>query len=121
MYREEVVNELGEEISKGRGSIVFDFACYFPYVQQNLLIFNFNLGKEELEPYKYNHRYPNKDYVTISKKMRRRVSRLGYPVFVNLNEEYFFILEIEIGIKDYNYSKTWFSCNCKINRGKTCM
>lgn len=79
MHGEEVINELGEEISKGKGCIVFDF----PYADQDFLIFKFKLGEEELEPYKYNHRYPNKDYVTISKKMGRRVSRIGYPVFVN--------------------------------------
>ena len=67
MHGEEVVNELSEEISKGKGCIVFDFACYFPYADQDILIFKFKLGEEELEPYKYNHRYPNRDYVTISK------------------------------------------------------
>ena len=105
MHGEEVINELGEEISKGKGCIVFDFACYFPYADQDFLIFKFKLGEEELEPYKYNHRYPNKDYVTISKKMGRRVSRIGYPVFVDLNEEYFFILEIEVGINARSCSR----------------
>ena len=103
MHGEEVINELGEEISKGKGCIVFDFACYFPYADQDFLIFKFKLGEEELEPYKYNHRYPNKDYVTISKKMGRRVSRIGYPVFVDLNEEYFFILEIAMFIVHFYY------------------
>lgn len=114
MHGEEVINELGEEISKGKGCIVFDFACYFPYADQDFLIFKFKLGEEELEPYKYNHRYPNKDYVTISKKMGRRVSRIGYPVFVDLNEEYFFILEIEVGIKDYKTVKLDFPVIVKL-------
>lgn len=71
-----------------------------------------------LEPYKYNHRYPNKDYVTISKKMGRRVSRIGYPVFVDLNEEYFFILEIEVGIKDYKTVKLDFPVIVKLTEEK---
>lgn len=45
MHGEEVINELGEEISKGKGCIVFDFACYFPYADQDFLIFKFKLGK----------------------------------------------------------------------------
>ena len=118
MHGEEVINELGEEISKGKGCIVFDFACYFPYADQDFLIFKFKLGEEELEPYKYNHRYPNKDYVTISKKMGRRVSRIGYPVFVDLNEEYFFILEIEVGIKDYKTVKLDFPVIVKLTEEK---
>lgn len=36
MHGEEVINELGEEISKGKGCIVFDFACYFPYARSRL-------------------------------------------------------------------------------------
>ena len=118
MHGEEVINELGEEISKGKGCIVFDFACYFPYADQDFLIFKFKLGEEELEPYKYNHRYPNKDYVTISKKMGRRVSRIGYPVFVDLNEEYFFILEIEVGIKDCKTVKLDFPVIVKLTEEK---
>ena len=118
MHGEEVINELGEEISKGKGCIVLDFACYFPYADQDFLIFKFKLGEEEVEPYKYNHRYPNRDYVTISKKMGRRVSRIGYPVFVDLNEEYFFILEIEVGIKDYKTVKLGFPVIVKLTEEK---
>ena len=97
---------------------MFYFECYFPYADQDFLIFKFKLGEEELEPYKYNHRYPNKDYVTISKKMGRRVSRIGYPVFVDLNEEYFFILEIEVGIKDYKTVKLDFPVIVKLTEEK---
>ena len=43
MHGEEVINELGEEISKGKGCIVFDFACYFPYADQDFLILKFKL------------------------------------------------------------------------------
>lgn len=114
--REEIVNELRKEIVNGKGCIVFDFACYFPYVEQDLLIFNFKLGEEELEPYKHNHRYPNIDYVTISKKMGRRVSKLGYPIFVDLNKECFFMLEI--GIKDYKTVNLDFPVSVKLTKEK---
>ena len=116
--REEIVNELGKEITNGKGCIVLDFSCYFPYANQDCLEFKFKLGEDELEPYKYNHRYPNRDYVTISKKMGRRVSRIGYPVFVDLNDEYFFILEIEVGIKDYKTVQLGFPVIIKLTEEK---
>lgn len=93
-------NELGEEIYKGKGCIIFDFGCYFPYSNQNVLTFDFELGEEKLEPYKHNHRYPNNRYVTISKKMGRKVSKLGYPFFVDLDEEQYILLKIKVGIRD---------------------
>lgn len=50
--------------------------------------------------------------------MGRRVSRIGYPVFVDLNEEYFFILEIEVGIKDYKTVKLDFPVIVKLTEEK---
>ena len=94
-----IFSEIGEKISEGKGCIVFDFGCYFPYSNQDILTFNFKLGKEKLEQYKCNHRYPNNGYVTISKKMGRKVSKLGYPYFVDLDEEHIMLLEIEVGIR----------------------
>lgn len=37
---------------------------------------------KELDDCKLNHRYPNGLYTTISKKTGRRVSKIGYPYFV---------------------------------------
>ena len=43
-----IFNEIGEKISEGKGCIVFDFGCYFPYSNQDILTLNFKLGKEKL-------------------------------------------------------------------------
>ena len=76
------------------------------------------MGSEMCIRDRYNHRYPNRDYVTISKKMGRRVSRIGYPVFVDLNDEYFFILEIEVGIKNYKTVQLGFPVIVKLTEEK---
>ena len=33
-----------------------------------------------------NHRYPNKEYYTISRKYGRRLSKIGYPYFLDLQD-----------------------------------
>ena len=117
MYNDEIFNELGEEIANGKGCIVFDFGCYFPYSNQDILIFNFKLGELNLQPYKHNHRYPNNSYVTISKKMGKKVSKLGYPVFVELDKEQCIMIEIELGIKD-NTLHLIFPVNVNLTKDK---
>ena len=117
MYGNEIINELGENIANGKGCIVFDFGCYFPYSNQDILTFEFKVGEMQLEPYKYNHRYPNKDYVTISKKMGRRVSKLGYPMFVTIDKDLLMLLEIKIGIKDDTIDFI-FPVNIKLTKKK---
>ncbi len=79
-----ISSEISEGIQKGKGCIVFDFGCYFPY--GNDLIFDFSLGGEKLTDKKLNHRYPNKAYHTISRKYGKRVSRIGYPYFFDFKE-----------------------------------
>lgn len=98
--REIIAAEIGKEIADGKGCIIFDLGCFFPYTNQDILTFDFKLGEEQLEPYKHNHRYPNNGYVTISKKMGRRVSKLGYPEFVELDQEQIILLGIHVGIKE---------------------
>lgn len=118
MYDKQVIfNELGEKLSEGRGCIVFDFGCYFPYSNQDILTFNFKIGEEKLEQYKCNHRYPNNGYVTISKKSGKKISKLGYPYFMDLGEEQPMLLEIEIGIRDNTLHLT-FPLNVKLTKDK---
>lgn len=94
--------EIHEELQLAEDEccIIFDFGCYFPYANTKDLTFAFHLGEEELAPYKLNHRYPNRNYQTISKKCGRRVSKLGYPHIMKLDEQGPMILSIDIGIQD---------------------
>ncbi|MBO5237888.1 MAG: hypothetical protein J6B50_03840 [Lachnospiraceae bacterium] len=100
MHGEIVELELKDEVSKGKGCIVFDLSCYFPYANQEDLYFDFQVGEEQLTDIKLNHRYPNHGYVTISKKVGRKLSKLGYPYFVELNTQQDILLTIKIGLKD---------------------
>lgn len=93
-----LLKELGGKLPEGKGCINFDFACLFPYDNQDVLTFEFGLG-EEIGSQKHNHRYPNRNYVTISKKLGRKVSKIGFPFLVDLNDEQLMILWIKIGIE----------------------
>lgn len=83
--KEEIVEELQEEINRGKGCAVFDFGCYFPYVDVEGLTFDFSLGMNSKKDKKINHRYPNKYYQTISRTYGRKVSKIGYPYFVEFD------------------------------------
>lgn len=79
-----IMSEISEGIENGKGCVIFDFGCFFPY--GNNLIFDFSLGLEKFSDKKLNHRYPNKAYHTISKKYGKRVSKIGYPCFFDFDE-----------------------------------
>lgn len=96
----DVMKELDNEALEGRGCIILDLACYFPYSNQEVLTFDFRLDDEDPEPYRLNHRYPNNGYVTVSKKMGRRLSKLGYPFFVHLDRQQSLLLSVIAGIGD---------------------
>lgn len=102
MYHDEIAKELREEIQNGKGCIVFDFGCYFPYEDEENLTFRLSLGQEELPSQKLNHRYINANYQTISKKNGRRVSKIGYPYYVDLNDESMsmLLLCVEVGLRE---------------------
>lgn len=106
MNREIITNELDEKIKKGKGCIVFDFGCYFPFQNQYDLVFDFSVGMDELIDKKRNHRYPNKGYVTLSKKIGRKVSKIGYPYFVDFNNSHM-LLALKVGYKR-NYVQILF-------------
>lgn len=96
------IKELRKEIDlkEDECCIVFDLGCYFPYANQDVLVFDFSLGEEKFSDYKKNHRYPNKGYQTISKKYGRKVSKVGYPYIMKLNEQHPMLLCVKIGLKD---------------------
>lgn len=79
-----IMSEISDEIKNGKGCVIFDFGCFFPY--KNNLIFDFSLGLEKFSDKKLNHRYPNKAYHTISKKYGKKVSKIGYPYFFDFDE-----------------------------------
>ncbi|MBQ7009139.1 MAG: hypothetical protein IJN05_07985 [Ruminococcus sp.] len=95
---EEKVTELSEEIANGKGCLVLDLACFFPFT--NELTFDFFIG-EDLNDKKINHRYPNKKWYTISQKQGRKVSKLGYPYFFDLKdgEDVAMSLNIKVGFR----------------------
>lgn len=78
--------------------IVFDFSCYYPYVETELFDFGFSMGLEDINDFKLNHRYPNKDYFTLSRKYGRKVSKIGYPYVMKFKEQSPFILALRIGL-----------------------
>lgn len=95
--REHIQEEI--QLAGDECCIVFDFACYFPYINPEILTFDFSLGMEEFDDYKLNHRYPNHSYQTISKKYGRKISRLGYPYVMKLNEQGTMLLSVKVGLK----------------------
>lgn len=99
MYREMEAFNQEVELSEDECCIVFDFGCYFPYVNTEVLTFDFSLGMEEFDDYKLNHRYINKGYQTISKKYGRRVSKIGYPYIMKLDQQSLMLLCVKIGLK----------------------
>lgn len=96
-HGEMIRNEI--QLAEDEGCIVFDFSCYFPYLNTEILHFDFSLGEEQIKDYKLNHRYPNKGYQTISRTYGRRVSKIGYPYVVKLEQTHF-LLRINVGLKD---------------------
>lgn len=96
MNRELIKNEV--QLTDSECCIVFDFGCYFPYSNFEILTFDFSLGMEEFDDIKMNHRYPNKHYQTISKKYGRKVSKIGYPYIMKLDEQSLMLLCLKVGI-----------------------
>lgn len=97
MRKERIKSEI--QLADDECCIVFDFGCYFPYANQEILSFGFSLGTERFEDYKLNHRYPNTGYRTISKKYGRKISKLGYPYIMKLDKQGIMFLCIEVGLK----------------------
>ena len=111
MHGNEIYNEISEQIEQGKGCIVFDFAIlyHYPLNDGEELIFKFRLGSESgFSDMKLNHRYPNKNYYTISRKMGRRLCKCGYPYFFDLDENSPFtaILVVTTGFRRNRETKT---------------
>lgn len=91
MHGEIISKELGDIVSENVGCIVFDLGCRFPYANQKILKFSIgiktNNGISDVIDTKLNHRYPNHDYVTLSKKYGRKLSQIGYPLPIDLGTQ----------------------------------
>ena len=96
----DIIEEVQTELDNNMGCIIFDLSCYFPYVEQEKLTIDFGIGLEKCDDIKLNHRYPNKGYVTVSKKNGRKLSKMGYPYFCELGKPLAMLLKINIGFKD---------------------
>lgn len=78
--------EIYEKVKDGKtGCIIFDFGAYAPY--DSNVVFKLGVGLDELSDQKINHRYPNKFYHTISRKYGRRISKIGYPYYIDLSDD----------------------------------
>lgn len=95
------LKEMRDEISlqEGECCIVFDLSCYYPYANQDEVVFDFSFGGEEFCDYKKNHRYPNQGYKTISKQYDRNVSKVGYPYIMRLENQREMLLCVKVGFK----------------------
>lgn len=115
MNREIIENEI--KLADDECCIVFDFGCYFPYANPEILTFEFSLGMKQFDDCKMNHRYPNKNYQTISKKCGHKVSKLGYPYIMKLSEQSQSptLLTIKVGVED-QYITMIFPLQTKMTR-----
>jgi hypothetical protein len=91
------------QLAEDECCIVFDFGCYFPYSNPEVLVFDFSLGMETIKDYKLNKRYSNKCYQTISRKYGRKVSKVGYPYVMKINEQATMLLSVRVGVNLDNY------------------
>lgn len=88
------------QLAKDECCIIFDFGCYFPYKNVDVLKFDFSLGMKEFEDFKLNHRYSNKGYHTISKMYGKKTSKIGYPYIMKLTEQEPILLRVRVGTQD---------------------
>lgn len=108
-----------EEFGCGANAcVVFDFGIINPLEN---LDFSFSLGMEEITDIKLNRRYPNKIYRTISRKYGRKLSKVGYPYMMKLEEtiDEVWLLAIRVGEKGTdNYLEMIFPLEVHLSKEK---
>lgn len=113
------IEEVQTELDDNMGCIILDISCYFPYIEQEKLTIDVSFGKEKCNNIKLNHRYPNKGYVTVSKINGRKLSKMGYPFFCELDNSHPMLLKIDIGFKDEEDTITYiFPIEVKLTKEK---
>lgn len=118
MDLEQLEKEIQEFGNGANACIVFDFGI-INYLES--LDFSFSLGMENMKDIKLNRRYPNKTYRTISRKYGRKLSKVGYPYMLKIEEKIdeTILLAIRIGKKDTkNYLDMIFPLEIHLSKEK---
>lgn len=102
--------------------VVFDFGIinYSKNLEKNL-DFSFSLGMEEITDIKLNRRYPNKTYRTITRKYGRKLSKVGYPYMLKIEEPIneTWLLAVKFGEKETdNYLEMMFPLEVNLSKEK---
>lgn len=100
--RDEYINEFKRcfpDFQDSHGIIHLDMAILFPYRNSEAVTFGFGLVNDDVltiedaefddyiyEDFTLNHRYPNKNYLTASRKNGRKICKTGYPIFGEIDE-----------------------------------
>lgn len=110
------------ESVENMGCILLDFGCYFPYSNQDILVFDIalendiSLENNKLPHQKLNHRYPNNCYMTISKTYGRKICKAGYPIVAPIEElNKYKMLVITVGVEE-KYAKLKFPIEICLDR-----
>lgn len=122
MDLEQLEKEMQEFGDGANACIVFDFGIinHAKNLAENL-DFSFSLGMENMKDIKLNRRYPNKTYRTISRKYGRKLSKVGYPYMLKIEEKIdeTILLAIKIGEKDTkNYLVMIFPLEVHLSKEK---
>lgn len=98
MRKDRILNEwrrLFSDMQDGYGILNIDIGVYFPYKNQDAVTCKIGLLNDTIlndedtendDKYLFtdvihNHRYKNKGYVTLSKKVGRKICKTGYPIY----------------------------------------
>ena len=118
MDLEQLEKEMQEFGDGANACIVFDFGI-INYLEN--LDFSFSLGMENMKDIKLNRRYPNKTYRTISRKYGRKLSKVGYPYMLKIEEKIdeTILLAVRIGEKNTkNYLDMIFPLEIHLSKEK---
>lgn len=114
----QIEKEMKEFGDGANACVVFDFGIINPLEN---LDFSFSLGMEEITDTKLNRRYPNKMYRTISRKYERKLSKVGYPYMMKLEDtiDETWLLAIRVGeIGTDNYLEMIFPLEVHLSKEK---
>lgn len=118
MDLEQLEKEMQEFGNGADACVIFDFGIISPLEN---LDFSFSLGMENMKDIKLNRRYPNKTYRTISRKYGRKLSKVGYPYMLKIEEPIneTWLLAVKVGEKEAdNYLEMMFPLEVNLSKEK---